>query len=143
MGFVREHRDVETWLTASAASWIPLTDADFRAIVSRWEDAFEIELSGPHSKFILHGRNALLAMERELPADVYVFNLPGYPHLPASTDALERQYGYLAKQLLRIDVRIANYADAIVTEATLRFTCLYTHEAGVLAEPMYVVSKSM
>lgn len=71
--------------------------------------------------------------------DGFVFSLPGYYYLPSGTDAqLDPAYGFRVTELRVIDFSIANPADAIFVDHELTFTCLCTHEAGALAEPILV-----
>ena len=84
----------------------------------------------------LSGDSAIHTLESLLPADVIVFNFPGYPWLPTRrSSASGTTYAYEAIALAQIDAETANSAEAIMVDRAFAFTCVFTHEAGAFAEP--------
>lgn len=135
MGFLSDSSAVETWLERNCSAFRPLEQREYQALVAQWRARFEKLLRAQGAAW---GAAAELAALSSLPADVFVFSLPGYRFLPSGTDPqLDRAYGYQAQGLRTIDFAVANPADAIVAGVDLSFTCLCTHEAGALAEPMF------
>jgi hypothetical protein len=136
MGFLRDCPAVESWLERCSSAFRPLVQREYQSLIVEWRQRFEPLL---RSQATSAGPHAELAAIASLPADVFVFSIPGYRFLPAGTDArLDPAYGYRADGLRTFDFTIANPRDAIVVDVALSFTCLCTHEAGVLAEPTFV-----
>lgn len=140
MGFLRSREGVERWLRRSAAGFAPLADREYREVARVWRAAFEPALMAGNR---VRGREAVDAMVRALPLDVYVFNLPGYRWLPAATDArYDQSFGYRVSLLAAVDLSAANDADAIIARQDMKFALLCTHESGAFAEPEFVQAES-
>lgn len=135
MGFLRDCPAVESWLEQSSSTFRPLAEREYQTVVAEWRERFEHLL---RSRALSSGAEAELAALASLPADVFVFSIPGYRFLPAGSDRrLDPAYGYWTVGLRTVDFAIANPWDAIVADVALSFSCLCTHEAGALAEPIF------
>jgi hypothetical protein len=133
MGFLTRQPEIEAWLAQAASSALPLSQDAYQQLVQDWRSAFEPLLRAGRR---VAGARAEHGLSTSLPADVYVFSLPGNPYLPASTDSKSPPYGYTAEALRSLDFAVANAQDAIIASRDLSFTCLCTHETGALAEPI-------
>jgi hypothetical protein len=139
MGFLKTHAGVEAWLRFASSHFEPMSQAKYTAIVREWRFHFDALLRARHFR---EGRAAEEAIEQTLPCDVFVFSIPGYPLLPASTDPrLSPAYGYEVSGLRDVDLAAANEADAMITNRDFSFAYLGTHEAGVLAHPQFCESR--
>lgn len=135
MGFLKAHAGVESWLRLASSHFEPLPQAKYTAIVSEWRSHFDELLL---ARQLREGSAAATAIERMLPGDVFVFSIPGYRLLPASTDPrLSPAYGYEVSGLREVDLAAANEADAVISDRSFQFTYLGTHEAGALANPQF------
>ncbi len=79
----------------------------------------------------------MLAVEELLPAEVFIFNFPGYQKLPASTNSRDKAYAYHVESLLKVDRELFNVSDSIVCDVNFEYTCIYTHEWQCMALPKY------
>jgi len=135
MGFLKTHTDVEAWLGSSSLEFRSLSQKEYAGLVRQWRSRFEPMLNAGECR---HGNSAEEALESRLPRDVFIFSIPGYRLLPASTNPrLDPAYAYEAIRLSALDLQTANRADAIIVDQGFAFTCLYTHEAGALARTQF------
>ncbi len=135
MGFLEVHRGVEDWLRTSSVRFRNLSQKEYSGLVRNWRSRFEHLLVTDEC---LRGSSAEQAVECRLPCDGFVFSVPGYRLLPASTDArFDPAYAYEVGGLESLDFDVTNSADAIVVDRDLTFTFLGTHEAGALARPAF------
>jgi hypothetical protein len=135
MGFLKQHLAVESWLAATASQFRPLSQAEYADVVREWRSHFDESLGARHFSAGSAAEEAMLQM---LPCDAFVFSIPGYHSLPASTDPrFDPAYGYEVIGLRDLDFAVANRADAVISDRRFSFTCLCTHEAGAFAEPQF------
>ena len=135
MGFLSEPSELVGWLRSAAISVRALEQREYQDIVKRWREQFEPMF---YARAFVTGTAAEQAVRAALPADVFVFSLPGYRFLPSGTDPqLSPAYGYEVKTLSEIDFGTANRADAIFTDPGMTITLVCTHEAGELADPIF------
>ncbi|HKI01063.1 MAG TPA: hypothetical protein VKK31_03700 [Thermoanaerobaculia bacterium] len=136
MGFLSSVPVLEEWLDEATDGWSGLTNREYAELWSRWRAAFESRLrtGKPTAKDI----DAMASIERALPFEAFLFSAPGYEFLPSGTSL--PVFGYRVTPLARVDRDLFNSCDVIVADADLRFTCLYTHEIGTLADPIFIES---
>jgi hypothetical protein len=140
MGFLKIYPGVEAWLRSSSAEFRSFSQKEYAALVRRWRSSFEPTRVANECR---RGNSAEEAAERKLPCDVFVFSLPGYRLLPASTDArFDPAYAYAAVDFGKLDLETANRADAIIVNQSLTFTFLCTHEAGGFSRPVFCELRS-
>lgn len=134
MGILRNSSTVEEWLSVAAVSHWKMTDAEYRSCVTKWRVTFEPLFADPVAS--KRGRRAMDAMDAWLPCDLLLISLPGYRGIPGHEAS--HAYGYETRQLRIIDRNVANTCNLILCDRAWSFTCMYTHEWQVLAEPMYL-----
>jgi hypothetical protein len=136
MGFLSRIPEIEEWLEGAAGEWEALADREYKDLWARWREAFE----GPvrARKPTAHGVEAMALLEEELPFSGFLFSAPGSGLLPSQTNPKAPAFAYRIADLARLDRGLLNGQDAIVTDAGFRFTCLYTHEVGSLADPVFL-----
>ena len=135
MGFLKTHVGIEAWLGSSSLEFRRLSQKEYAILVRKWRSRFEQMLIAGQCH---RGNSAQEALENKLPCSVFVFSVPGYQLLPASTDArLDPAYAYEVDRLETLDFQVTNRADAIIVDQEFVFTCLCTHEAGGLARPEF------
>src|SRR5688500_1923119 len=109
MGFLREHLGIESWLRVDAADFRNLSQREYRELVTEWRQRFEGSLMGGEYRV---GARAQRAMQEAMPADLFIFSIPGYEWLPAATDPrLDPTYAYGVTELKIVDFFVANAAD--------------------------------
>lgn len=135
MGFLTVHGDIESWLEKAAAEYCELSQREYVALVAEWRENFEEALDGEYRE----GRAAQRAIVRLLPANLFIFSVPGYPWLPAGTHPKgDPSYGDRAMELKAIHFSVVNAADAILVDQDFTSAYLGTHEAGAFSEPWFV-----
>lgn len=128
--------ELEAWFQASASGFRALDAREYQELLANWQAEFEPLLEARDRR---RGAKAEAGVRALLPRDVFVFSIPGYRYLPAATNShRDPRFAFYVSQLKMIDFGIANRMDAIVVDSELTFTCLCTHEAGALAEPVLV-----
>lgn len=136
MGFLRRVLRLEEWLQVAAGSWRMLSDREYRAHVAAWRAAFDGLLRPTRSASV----TPLLSIERQLPFSGVIFTIVDHPSIATSPQAGSTApvYAYQVNDLSSLDRDLLASVDAIVTDRDLQFACIYTHEAGLLWEPLYV-----
>ena len=125
---------LEEWFVGASAGARPLDRCEYRELVASWQTQFEPLLK---VRDRVTGAKAEVGLRALLPSDMFVFSIPGYRYLPASTNPHhDARYGFHVSQLRTVDFAILNPADAILVDPDMNFTCLCTHEAGAYAEPI-------
>ena len=133
MSSLLEVAKLEGWFKVASMGARMLDRAEYRELVASWQSVFEPLLKAGDR---LTGAKAEAGLRAHLPADMFVFSMPGYRYLPASTNSREPRYAFRVSQLSNVDFGVANSEDAILVDTELTFTCLCTHEAGAFAEPI-------
>jgi len=134
MSFLTPHPRLESWLCRASSRVRSLNQREYQKLVAAWRAQFKSALVARDCVFGARAEQGALAL---LPADAFVFSMPGDSLLPSGTDSkLDPTYGYEVDALATIDFAVANPADAIFVDRAMSFTCLCTHEAGALAEPI-------
>lgn len=125
--------EVQDWLDERGASWRSLRKPELLRFFARWREAFEP---------LFHARkptavdvDAPQRLREHLPADVMLFWMRGYEFTPA--DSAHPDYALEVEALAGIDRELFNAHETIVADLDLTFTCMFTHEAGELAEIRY------
>jgi hypothetical protein len=135
LGFVKENQYIENWLASQEAMFCGIKDSEYRQLLKNWRHHFESAIKSNY--YVVQGDKAMLAIEDQLPCNIFIFNLPGSKLLPASTSLNSPTYGYFVDELGSIDRELLNYSDAILCDNNFKFTCVYTHEWQTLALPKY------
>lgn len=121
------------WLDERGVMWRLLRKPELLRFFARWREAFEPQLQAylPTATDI----EAIRRTRECLPADVVLFWIRGYEHTPA--DSAHPAYALEVEALAEIDPGLFNAHETIVADQALTFTCMFTHEAGSLAEIEY------
>lgn len=135
MGFLVDRPELKLSLRTTASYVRALSQREYQELVATWRNHFEEMLASGNS---VSGARAEALLRAVLPADVFVFSIPGYEFLPSATSPRQDPaYGFEVKVLVAVDFAVLNPEDAIIVDHAMTFTCLCTHEAGMLAEPIF------
>src|SRR5262245_62153562 len=133
MTVVRSRPSIEAWLTRSAESWALLSDAEYRAVVERWRQAFAGAIDGP---FAVQGVTAVAEFEAQLPATVILFNGVSVPRAAVVTGA-RHPHAYKAVRLQSVERELAHGLDLVLVNDAFAYCCVCTHEWQGVAHPIF------
>jgi hypothetical protein len=134
LGIIRSLPRLESWLDEHAASWIPLSEPEYKALVRRWSNLF-----GPLIRsdvFVRKGSHAFEFVESRLPASIILFSGVEIPAL-ANQGGLGAS-AYRAVGLRALDRELANQLELVAVSVDLTWCCVFSHEAGsFVSEQLY------
>lgn len=130
MGFVRGNGKIEECLNHSGAEWRILSDSEYKMVVKKWKESFELLIDN-FPKW--RGYDALELLTSKLGDEIYIFNVPNYF---ITTQPLRNKptYAYIVTSLKSFDRQIFNSEEAIIYSIKLNFMCVFSSEEWVIPE---------
>ena len=138
MGFVRNRIDIEEMLDANTTEWKKLNDSEYKEIIQKWRDSFE-EKAINNNPTLSHDK-AIYKLQENLPFNGYLFNLPGYKHLPVTASPHDPTFGYRIENINKIERKKLNDFQAIICKDDFSFTCVFNHEGQACVPEYYFES---
>ena len=125
--------ELQDWLDERGVYWRSLRKPEFLNVFAKWREAFEplFKTRRPTAVDV----EAIRRAREHLPVDAVVFWMRGYEFTPS--DSAHPFYALEVEELPELDVELFNRHEAIVSDTSLTFCCMFTHEAGGLAEIEY------
>lgn len=125
--------DLQDWLDEKGVYWRSLRKPEFLKFFATWREAFEplFQSRRPTAADV----EAIQRIREHLPADAILFWMRGYEFTPS--DSAHPFYALEVEELPEIDPDLFNRHETIVADMSLTFCCMFTHEAGTLAEIHY------
>jgi len=118
-------------LDSTTAHWNAMTDAEYRLVFTAFRTLVENDnapLSGDKAYELLASRAAHA---------VWLFNTPGYKGVPVAPNAHEGTYGYCVAGLSRLDREEMNRLEMVVTDADVKYACVFNHEWQAVAPELW------
>lgn len=122
--------EVQSWLDGQGVAWRELRKPEFLKFFARWREAFEPLFEKGRPAAI--GADAVRAFRERLPVDAMLFWIRGYRYTPA--DSAHPFYALEVEDLSQVDQALFNRHETVIADLDLSFCCMFTHEAGSLAE---------
>ena len=136
MSILRQKVEIEESFEKNGVVWRHMDDKTYKKVVAGWRDVFEARLAC--RDYVAKTGAAIEMLESNLPFSGYVFNLPNYSHLPVTPSAFDSTYGYIVDAMKTVDRSTLNRAEAVLSEANFRFTCVFNHEGESMIPEIFV-----
>ena len=134
MGFVKRNIELEELLDSVGASWEPLTDHEYRSVLSGINEFIEEE-----NYSSLSGDEAYKEIESKLPFKGYIFSAPRHKLFSVYESGGEnRTIGYSIDNLTRLNREKLNHIECVVTNKQLTFACVFNHEWQAMCPELYM-----
>lgn len=124
---------LQDWLDERGLAWRSLRKPEILKFFAKWREAFEPHFQSRRPDAV--DVEAVHRTREHLPADVMLFWLRGYEFTPS--DSAHPSYALEVEDLSEIDPALFNRHETIVANLDLTFCCMFTHEAGSLADIQY------
>lgn len=122
--------ELQGWLDDQGLAWRELRKPEFLKFFARWREAFEPLFAT--GRPAATDADAARVLRERLPADAMLFWIRGYRYTPS--DSAHPFYALEVEDLSLVDQDLFNRHETVVTDLDLSFCCMFTHEAGSLAE---------
>lgn len=123
--------DLEEFVDARA--WTRPPKREFFFFFDQWHHCFEAQFAT--GRPAATGSFAMDEVDARLPADAMLFCEPKYRYLPSG--AGHPFFAFIVDGLSRVDRELFNAHDVVLAEKNLSFCCMYIHEEGALADPVF------
>jgi hypothetical protein len=140
MGILKQKVELEDMFEKLELTWKPMSDSEYRTVVSNWRNAFEAVLI--ENIKLKESDDAIYKLEEKFPFTGYIFNLPNYKYLPVTPSSYDPSYGYVVENISEIDREALNRSEAIICDAGFNFTCAFNHEGQSGIPEIYVESNA-